>query len=633
MCGINAILDFERKLPDKQDRVRVMNSSMVYRGPDGEGEYGDASIAIAMRRLSIIDVAGGDQPLFNEDHSLVLVCNGEIYNYIELQQELRSKGHKLSSLSDCEVILHLYEDYGTECLRKMRGMFGFVLWDIKNRRLFAARGPSGIKPLYYFEQNGVHWFSSELKAIAKASRTPLHLDGTSAWQYLHYSYPIDQRKTMVREIVRLLPGEYVVIEKNKTMWRRYWTPMFGVLAEHHATDAELREIIKQTVKIHLRSDVPLALLLSSGVDSSAIAALIAEAGMRCTALCAGFVDHFRDDERELALEYAEHLGFPTMEIVLDSHEFVGQFDKMVPFCDEPVADPSSVVQWVLYNAGREDGFKVLLSGIGGDEIFFGYIRWNALGHRWQKEHEQGTYKRPEDIQDSQPSFSRAHWLLKNLSRPAFHDFGRNSDEPLHNHMDNMAPGPDAIYSVLIQTYLVNNGLLLADKLGMGNSVEVRVPFADHVLVEAVLGLPLERRFSPTQSKVLSKRILADCLPSYVLNRPKKGFSVPTRYLSDLAFEHKDEICDGFIASNWLDRDSVARLLPKKHRDGSFSERLSMALRRRSFNTLSQAGLNRAAMPFAHIIASEFLYRILVFEEWLSLMQSETGMTLSNTIGG
>jgi asparagine synthase (glutamine-hydrolysing) len=631
MCGINAILDFEHKLPDKEERVRIMNSSMVYRGPDGEGQYNDESIAIGMRRLSIIDVAGGDQPLFNEDRSLVLVCNGEIYNYVELQQELRSKGHKLSSLSDCEVILHLYEDYGTKCLGKMRGMFGFVLWDVKNQRLFAARGPSGIKPLYYSEQNGVHWFSSELKAIAKASRTPLHLDGTSAWQYLHYSHPIDQRKTMVKEIVRVLPGEYVVLEKEKATWRRYWQPMFGVQAEHPASDAELLETLKYAMKIHLRSDVPLALLLSSGLDSSAIAALTAKTGASCTALCAGYVDDFRDDERTLALEYAQHLRFPTKEIVLDSHEFVSRFRSMMPYCDEPVADPSSVVQWVLYHAGREDGFKVLLSGIGGDEIFFGYIRWNALGYRWQREHEQGTYKRPEDIQDSQASFWRAHWLLNNLSSPAFREFGRDSDQPLHEHMDRITPGPDAIYSVLIQTYLVNNGLLLADKLGMGSSVEVRVPFADSVLVETVLGLPLERRFSPTQSKVLAKRILANDLPAYVLTRPKKGFSVPTRYLSDLAFKHKDEICDGFIASNWLDKDAVTRLLPRKYRDGSFGERLSMAIGRRSFNVLSEVGVRRAAMPFAHVVSAEFLYRILVFEEWLDLIESETGLMLSNAI--
>lgn len=612
MCGINAIIDFKQKVSGKTSLINIMNGQMVYRGPDDEGIYGDSLVALGMRRLSIIDLKGGHQPIFNEDGSLVIVCNGEIYNYKELQEELAARGHLFRTKGDTEIILHLYEELGESCLNKLRGMFAFIIWDRSKRRVFVARDRVGIKPLYFCERDGILWFSSELKAILAASKISPTLNTTAIWQFLHYGYPIDQRNTVVNEIKRILPGEYISAEKDVLKKRRYWHPRFGK-CEQSATDDEIFDTLKEAIRMHLRSDVPVGILLSGGIDSSTIAGFASNEEGQYTALCAGYRDFLKRDERQMAHDTANYLGLHVRDVVLDAKDFALKFSAAMKCIDEPVADPSLASQWALYEAAQNKGYKVVLSGIGGDELFFGYDHpWNTVGSNWMKNVKNLTIQEKRSFLDQHPPFSLAEWLLKRIASNDFLAFAKGSDNVLNDFLTIPLPGPDSLYLVLFSTYLVQNGLFLADKLGMGCSLEVRVPLIDNVLVDVVLSLPISRRFSSTEPKILLKRLMSKMLPSFVLKRRKYSFAAPTEYLKALIIENKEQICEGILSSKWLRRDLLSKLTPAT---GISVNRFSSAFVKRSFMLSRKMGLDLVAFELAKYASVEFMYRILVFERW------------------
>lgn len=627
MCGINCILDLRQRQPNKSSLVRRMNRDMVYRGPDDEGTFDDECIAMSMRRLSIIDTEGGHQPLYNEDHSLVLICNGEIYNFLELRRALEAKGHKFSSCSDSEVILHLYEETDADCLHDLRGMFAFILWDRKRKRFFVARDRVGIKPLYYFEDEGVLWFSSELKAIVTASSLSPTIDPQAVWQYLIYGFPIDKTRTVVKEIRRVMPGEYMIADNEGTEWRSYWHPRFGERGGNNVSDSQLLQMLEEAVRIHLRSDVPVGILLSGGIDSAAISAMAARSGRNFEVLCVGYAGSFQVDEREEAHATAEILNLPYRDLVLDENDFSTKFNMLINCCDEPVADPSAAAQWALYEAARDKGIKVLLSGIGGDELFFGYDGWNKVGMRWaRKMPNEAAGKKT--LMEQIPPYYFSGWLLRKLALPSFFEYGASSDKPLYDLQKQVPPGPDAVYAILFGTYLLNNGLILADKLGMGCSVEVRVPFVDHVLIESILALPLSRHFAVGETKVLLRRLLAEVLPLPVLQRPKKGFSVPTNYLKYLVARDRSTICNGLLSSAWLNRDLLVSLFPKEIKQKNAVNDTYHSILRRAFKAFHAAGFDRIAFRFSPYAATEFLYRILFFELWWqSITRPRSGKNL------
>jgi asparagine synthase (glutamine-hydrolysing) len=610
MCGINAVFDRNGNVVDRAARVRSMNGQMVYRGPDDEGNFAAESVALGMRRLSIIDVAGGHQPLFNEDRSLVLVCNGEIYNFVELRQELEAKGHRFSSKSDCETILHLYEELDTGCLDRLRGMFAFVLWDQRQRRLFAARDRVGIKPLYYAEQNGALWLSSELKAILAGAGLSPTLDPVAVWQFLHYSHPIDLRRTVVREVTRVLPGEFLLADQDGTRHHRYWNLRYGQVPGPAPSDDELLDTLRDAVRIHLRSDVPVGLLLSGGLDSSAIGALAAKAGGNYTGICVGYADPYDFDERPAARQTAREHGLGFQEVVLDPDGFARWFNDLTACCDEPIADPSAAPEWAIYQAARSLGFKVMLCGIGGDELFFGYRNWNRLGAAWAREGQAAG-----SFSDGSAFYSHDQWLLSQVARPDFRAAAAASDQVLDAYTQTMAYGPDRTYSILFNVYLGLNCLTLSDKLSMGRSLELRVPLADHVLIEAVMRVPLQRRFSPTETKPLFRRMLKDVLSPETLHRPKSAFRAPTDYLRALVRNGRDEIAGGELACRFLNRQYLSALLPRGQRDALLENRLSRAVKRRLFIPLRAVGANPLALSLAGGRSTWFLYCVLVFERW------------------
>lgn len=559
MCGINAIFDPQHQVPEKGAAIAGMNDEMHYRGPDDEGSYVDQTVALGMRRLSIIDLAGGHQPLYNEDRSLVIVFNGEIYNYVELMADLKQRGHQFRTNSDTEVILHLYEEKGEACLDDLRGMFAFALWDSRRQRLFAARDRVGIKPLYMAQVNGALWLSSELKTIVGAAKFAPTIRAEAVYQYLLYSYAIDPRHTVVEQVTRLLPGEYLTADQSGVQLVSYWSPTYGGTAGIAArSDSEIFATLEEAVRLHLRSDVPVGILLSGGIDSSALAALAARTGQNYTALCAGYAGNHPNDERTLAHATAQALGLPHIDVILDASTYESDFDELVRCCDEPVGDVAAMPQWSLYRQARQRGFKVLLSGIGGDEIAFGYTRWNEIGRK-------SASLTPAELAnwigfDLDPNQALTAATLHEVGTSSLHAAACGAHRPLAELRDRAQPGPDAMASMLFGSYLVHNGCLLTDKLSMGCSVELRVPLLDHVLVETIFGLPLAQRFDPNESKVLLRRILRGVVPEAVLDAPKRGFAPPNQYFDDLTTRRIEQVRDGFLAkSNWFDQARLRTL--------------------------------------------------------------------------
>ena len=522
MCGINVIFDPERALADPLALVRGMNAQMIYRGPDGEGVYSDGPVTMGMRRLSIIDLEGGQQPLYNEDRTLALICNGEIYNHAELRDRLLQKGHRFATRSDCEPILHLYEEYGTECLAHLRGMFAFALWDTRRQRLFAARDRFGIKPLYLYRRGRLLAVSSELKALLGRGLAGTECSLTTLADTLRYTFPVSSRDTLARDVERIPPGHHLEASGSAVQIERYWQPVLGA-GDRDLSDAQLTESFAEAVKLHLRSDVPVAVLLSAGIDSAAIAALARKSGSELVALSAGYRGLHQSDERAEAAQTARALGLSFRELELEGADYPRALDQIVDRCDEPATDIASVAQWALYRACRAAGFKVVLSGIGGDELFFGYPLWNRIGQRM-------SAGAPGDGTSEHGTVAHNTRALQWMGTRELRSAAASGEERVGAHQAAAPRGPEAVYSFLLRSYLVNNGLQLADKLGMANSVEVRVPFLDHVFAEQVMGLPLQRRFGSGVAKPLLKQMLSPVLGPEILDRPKRGFTPPRAFV-------------------------------------------------------------------------------------------------------
>ena len=577
-----------------------MNEEMAYRGPDGQGTFVAETIALGMRRLSIIDVAGGDQPLYNEDRSLVLVLNGEIYNYVELMGDLKARGHRFRTGSDAETVVHLYEEKGEQCLEDLRGMFAFVLWDARRSRLFAARDRVGVKPLYMAHRANVLWLSSELKAIVRAARFSPEVDPRAVYQFILYSYAVDQRNTVVGQVQRVLPGEYLIADERGVTLRHYWSPRFSGdagISDH--SDDEILQTLETAVRLHLRSDVPAGILLSGGIDSSAVAALAAGSSDNYTALCAGYEGKHTVDERDQAHATATFLKMPYLDVEIDPAGYAADFDELVNYCDEPVGDPAAMPQWSLYRQARRLGYKVLLSGIGGDEVFFGYPTWNQMGEQ-SRSLSPGAFAGWTGFNQSE-SVIRTRQLLNLISGPTFREVASSVDEPIYVLRDHAPRGPDVMASILFGAYLVHNGCFLGDKLGMGCSVEVRVPFLDHVLVQTVFDLPLARRFDVTESKPMLKRLLRGRVPDAVLDAPKRGFTPPGDYLDHLVARHTDEILQGeLVRWGWLQHSALESLC-SKHKALPWLS----STRVRKLVDIEKSGW--------------FLFRILSFERWYRML--------------
>ncbi|MDR3704379.1 MAG: asparagine synthase (glutamine-hydrolyzing) [Paludibacteraceae bacterium] len=574
MCGISAIYRYTAISDSDKDKLMAMNEAMHYRGPDDHGIWNDNKCGMAQVRLSIIGLEKGKQPLFNEDQSLVLICNGEIYNYIEIKEELQKKGHVFNSDSDSETILHLYEEYGVKCLEYLRGMFAFCLWDANKKELFAARDRIGEKTLYYSQlQTGVV-FSTELKTILKYYIDKPQISIEQLAEPIRYTSPINSKDTYIEQIKRIEPGQYILVEESGLRKYFYWKrdlsdKFFGTI---ESAKSETLRLMRESVDLCLRSDVPIAVMLSGGIDSSAIAALAKETGREVHTITAGYRGQHDCDEREVAKRFAKEKNIIYHEVELDKNDFKNCFEEYTQYLDEPITDTAAFAQWALYKKVKDMGFKVLLGGNGGDELFYGYPYWNNVSESLTifRQHQdffpwKGFEKKKKFLQfflkNWQPILYAGYpykikdeavglWYYKDYLKFAenssfvydnqeFRFKNLNFDFSFENNTN--LSQLDYIYEFLFSKIMTMAYLYLSDRLGMGNSIEIRSPFLDYKLVEYVSSLPQSIKYKRGESKSFLKDVLKGIVPNYILYAQKRGFTPPPSFIEDVISKYQNKI--------------------------------------------------------------------------------------------
>jgi asparagine synthase (glutamine-hydrolysing) len=569
-----------------------MSAVLRHRGPDDQDEFTSGPLAMAFRRLSIVDVAGGHQPMANEDGTVWIVFNGEIYNDPELRPSLQRRGHCYATNSDTETIVHLYEEYGVDCVDHLRGMFAFAIWDARNQRLFCARDRLGIKPFYYALNNRRFAFASEIKALLELHGFHPRLNRRALPEFFALGY-ISSPETMFEGIFKLLPGHHLLFdlskEDKKPQISQYWDLDIAtcdpVLKESECVE-QFSELFTEAVRTHLRSDVPLGVFLSGGLDSSAIAAVVAS--LRDEPIQTFSVGYSEDQYSELpyARQVARHVGADHNEIILGPEEFFGSLPQMIWHEDEPIVWPSSVALGHVARLAREK-VKVVLTGEGADEVLAGYLKYRAtlwnlrvgpaywrhvpmyLQRTIQRALESGLLpdwtrrKLRHSFLTYPEAFERiyfdnfysvfSHQQQGQLLSQSLRDEIQDSD-PYANSMRFFSSTPAAanllnrLLYLDIKTYLVEL-LMKQDQMSMAASVESRVPFLDHKLVEFTARVPAHCKIRGFSGKYLLRQAMQDKLPAAVLRRNKKGFPTPIRpWLRNQLFERVHEILtDGRLA--------------------------------------------------------------------------------------
>jgi asparagine synthase (glutamine-hydrolysing) len=602
-----------------------MGSVLRHRGPDGVGEVSGDHFALASRRLSIIDLEGGAQPLYNEDRSLVLVCNGEIYNHVELREVLESRGHRFATRSDAEVILHLYEEQGDRCVRSLRGMFVFALWDYKKRRMLLARDRMGEKPLYLVETPSAIVFASELKALIAQGIVPFELDPTAVNAYFHLSY-VPESMCAVKGVRKLPAGHKLSIEIDP--WRcsqkRYWRldeapPLEGEPA------ALIREELERVSEIVLRSDVPVGIALSGGIDSSVVATLAAKRypGV-LQAVSLGYAGYPRQDERGHARKLADHLKIRLHEVELEVGEVVDALPEIQWHCDDPIGDIAGPAYFFTMRRARDVGLRVMLSGHGGDELFWGYDwvrravhatqrKWRARlgprsnwgeylelsrpplsytgGVRWLRDVaglRSGLKQRAADLSgpaerpvfyDLTPEFLAASAVGRSIYTPAFSNRIREGSEfDVFGGGESSTASIDVTMTRLIcESYLAENGLAQVDRLSMASSVETRQPLVDYRLVEVVTGLRKRHSDVELPPKAWLHDAVKDIVPKFVLSREKRGFTPPWReWAKATAERYGDRLANGYLVERGVLTPEAGRSLARRLHVASWGVPSSLA---------------------------------------------------------
>ncbi|MCW5587002.1 MAG: amidotransferase 1, exosortase A system-associated, partial [Chromatiales bacterium] len=601
MCGIAGIFNTRSEDAPQTELINRMTDAITHRGPDESGIHLEPGLALGHRRLSVIDIASGQQPLFNEDRSAAIVFNGEIYNFMQLRPELEALGYRFTTHSDTEVILHAWQAWGSQCVQRLRGMFAFAIWDQKRRHLFLARDRLGIKPLYYaLLPNGHFVFGSELKALLPHPALPRDRDPMAIEEYFAYGY-IPEPRTIFSGVRKLPPGHTLLIEKGQTLLPRtnqYWDIPFtdSGLASQDSAESELIERLREAVDIRLVAEVPLGAFLSGGVDSSAIVALMAGLVDQPVKTCSIGFDEAEFDETAYALKVAEryHTDHRTDTVKGDDFALV---DKLGWLFDEPFADSSAMPTYRVCEAARKR-VTVALSGDGGDENLAGYRRY-----RMHMAEEQLRSRLPLGLRkaifgplgalypkaDWAPRVLRAKTTFQALARDSvgawFHSVSRMTDEQrrtlfspaLRNDLGgynavevlrrHAAQSPTDHPLSLVQyldlkTFLVSI-LHKVDRASMAHALEVRVPLLDHKLVEWMSGLRPEWKLAGSDGKHLFKHALKAYLPDDIMYRPKQGFSIPLAqwFRGPLRERYQREVLGESMADSGLfNNDYLGQLL-------------------------------------------------------------------------
>ena len=593
MCGIVGLAHRRGRQPVSEAVLRSMCDTIQHRGPDDTGTHVGPSVGLGMRRLSIIDLAGGHQPVTNEDGSVLIVFNGEIYNYRSIRAGLLERGHTLRTHSDTETIVHLYEEMGERCVEPLRGMFAFALWDEKQQRLLLARDRFGIKPLYVAESAWGIAFASELKALHRAGMTGAALDWDGLDMYMQLGY-LPAPYSPFKGVRKLLPAHTLSWKDGQTVTRRYWDLPSGDERAPADPEASVREWLDDSVRAHLESDVPVAAFLSGGMDSSAVVSSMALAQTTPHAFSVRFKGD-SNDETGLARLLAERYG-ARLSIIDVAPQVRDIFDPIIYALDEPHADESAIPSWLLSQAVAKE-YKVALSGTGGDELFGGYRRHIGLlmGNAYasvpplvQRAISAVADAIPEPRAGLGVSRVKRFLRARTVSTPerylelltrlgddlrgavyarAF--AGERNGASARRHFAQLhdeggaRTGLRAALYLDYKTYLPDDILALADRTSMAHSLELRVPLVDHTLVEHVFPLSDRLKIGPWRAKQLLRRALAPRLPAAHFRAPKRGFVGPAA--AWLRGELREMITDELSAERmqrlgYFDPAAVTRLL-------------------------------------------------------------------------
>jgi len=563
MCGIAGVIYADPRRTVEWAVLKAMADAIAHRGPDAEGYFRAQGIGLAHRRLSIIDLDGGAQPVGNEDGSIQVVFNGEIYNFQQLRNELLAKGHCFKTRSDTEVLVHLYEEVGEELVTRLRGMFAFAIWDDKRRRLMLARDRVGLKPLYVYHDADKLLFGSELKAILAHPQVDRAIDPRAIEDYLAFGM-IPGERAIFRRARKLPPGHVLTVESDTfdSTPRRYW--QFRIEPDHNTTVAEWQEAleakISETVQAHRIADVPVGAFLSGGLDSSVMVA--SQAGLSDTPVQTFSIGFHEAQFSELpyARQIAERYGTQHREQVI-TPEAAGILDDLVHYYDEPFADSSAIPTLWVSRLARQS-VKVVISGDGGDEAFGGYARYaHDLREAWLRQRIPGVMRRAAlgplgtiwPKADWLPKFLRAKTLLTNvaLDAPAAYantlslsrlpmrrrimadDLlaeldGHSPEQTICQHFAMVSPGDPlgGMITADVNTFLPDDFLTKVDRASMSCGLEVRPPLVDHELLELAARIPSQYKVRRGEKKWIFKQVYQDRLPPGMTQRPKQGFEIP-----------------------------------------------------------------------------------------------------------
>lgn len=607
MCGIAGIVDIRGQREIDRDLVARMNNVQEHRGPDEQGMHCEPGVALAHRRLSIIDLSSGQQPLFNEDQTVVVVYNGEIYNFQELAAELQQRGHYFRTHCDTEVIVHAWEEWGAACVERFRGMFAFALWDRSRETVFLARDRLGIKPLYYAVlPSGYLVFGSELKALRVHPDMPRDLDPTAVEEYFAYGY-VPEPKTIFEGVKKLSPGYTLELKRAAPPVepRQYWDVPFLPLDPMTEQDAqhELVDRLREAVRIRLVSEVPLGAFLSGGVDSSAVVAMMAGLSDSPVNTCSISFGDPKFNEANYAAKIAARYHTNHQVESVDPNNF-DLIDKLAALYDEPYADSSAMPTYRVCQLARKR-VTVALSGDGGDENLAGYrrYRWHLYEQRMRSWFPSAVRKpvfgflgRAYPKADWAPKVFRAKATFEALARDAeegyFHSIsilgdalrsrlfsdgfkrtlqGYRAVEVLRAH-GARAPSDNPLSRVQyldMKTYLVGDILTKVDRASMAHSLEVRVPILDHKLVEWMSGLAPTMKLHGREGKYVLKKAMEPFLPDDILYRPKMGFAVPLAswFRGPLRERVRNAVLGPVLAGTGLFDTQFLRELVDQHQSG------------------------------------------------------------------
>lgn len=606
MCGIAGIFDTRGSREINEALLARMNQVQFHRGPDEGGQHTEPGVALAHRRLSIIDLSSGHQPLFNEDGSVVVVFNGEIYNFQELAKELAELGHVFRTHSDTEVIVHAWEQWGEACVQRFRGMFAFALWDRNRQTLFLARDRLGIKPLYYAVlANGLLIFGSELKALQAHPDLPHEVDPRAVEDYFAYGY-VPEPKTILRHAFKLAPGYTLMLRRGEAapQPRQYWDVPFKPVNYSSESEAseELVHRLREAVSSHMISEVPLGAFLSGGVDSSAVVAMMAGLSKEPVNTCSISFGDPAYDEARFAAQVAEryHTQHHVERVDADDYDLI---DQLAALYDEPYADSSAIPTYRVCELARKR-VTVALSGDGGDENFAGYrrYRWHTYEDRMRSLLPQavrgplfGMLGRLYPKADWAPKALRAKTTFEAMARdsvegyfhgvsvlgdtmrarlfsPAFRRElqGYRAIEVMRDHARNAPDHPLSRVQYLdMKTYLVGDILTKVDRASMAHALEVRVPLLDHELVEWVSGLPPDIKLKGREGKYILKKSLQPYLSDDILYRSKMGFAVPLAgwFRGPLRERVRDALLGDTLAETGIFDQDFLRQLVDQHQSG------------------------------------------------------------------